>query len=153
MAAAAGLLALHFAHAPAFAQAGSTGGTLGKSNKSVSGGAEEVEQEPRAKSHAAKHAEPSPRSESRATGSADGTWAVSAAAACVPPWTLTISVNNGVITGSGASGQVSRGGAIKGNAVVLGFKFDFIGHFRGREASGTFVGFNGCNGQWTGTKA
>ena len=45
--------------------------------------------------------------------------------------TLTVLVSNGVISGGGASGQVARGGAVKGNANVLGFKFDFVGHFRG----------------------
>jgi hypothetical protein len=57
-----------------------------------------------------------------------------------------------VISG-GATGLVSRNGAVKGNAVVLGMKFDFVGHFRGRQASGTLVGPNGCPGQWTATKS
>jgi hypothetical protein len=144
---------LVFANASlALAQAGSTGGTVGKIDKSVSGGGEEVPREPRAKSHATHRAPVEPRSEAR-SGSADGTWTVSATPSCLPPWGLTASVSNGVISGGGATGQVSRAGAVRGNAVVLGFKFDFVGHFRGRQASGTLAGPNGCPGQWTAIKS
>ena len=146
-----GLLAPRLVDAPAFAQAGSTGGTVGKIDKSVSGGGEEASPEPRAKSHATHRASVGPRSEAR-SGSADGKWAVSATPSCLPPWALTASVSNGVISG-GATGQVSRAGAVRGNAVVLGMKFDFVGHFRGGQASGTLVGPNGCPGQWTATKS
>jgi len=66
---------------------------------------------------------------------------------------LTASVSNGVISGGGATGQVSRAGAVSGNAVVLGMKFDFVGNFRGGQASGTLVGPNGCPGRWTATKS
>lgn len=147
-----GVLAPRLVDAPAFAQAGSTGGTVGKINKSVSGGGEGASPEPRAKSHATYRASVGPRSEAR-SGSADGTWAVSATPSCLPAWTLTASVSNGVISGGGATGQVSRAGAVRGNAVVLGFKFDFVGHFRGGQASGTLVGPNGCPGQWTAIKS
>lgn len=147
-----GVLAPPLVEAPAFAQAGSTGGTIGKINKSVSGGGEGESREPRAKSHATHRASAEPKSEAR-SGSADGTWAVSATPGCLPAWTLTTSVSNGVINGDGATGQVSRAGAVRGNAVVLGFKFAFVGHFRGGQASGTLVGPNGCPGQWTATKS
>jgi hypothetical protein len=137
--------------APALAQAGSTGGTIGKTDKSVSGGGEAPSREPRARSHAASRASAGPRSEAR-SGSADGTWAVSATPNCLPAWSLTVSVSNGVISG-GANGQVSRAGAVRGAATVLGMKFDFVGHFRGGQASGTLVGPNGCPGQWTAIKS
>jgi hypothetical protein len=146
-----GMLAPWLAGAPAFAQAGSTGGTIGKMNKSVSGG-EEASPERRARSHGTHRASVGPRSEGR-SGSADGTWAVSATPSCLPPWALTASVSNGVISGGGATGQVSRAGAVRGNAVVLGMKFDFVGNFRGGQASGTLVGPNGCPGRWTATKS
>ena len=147
-----GMLVSLAAGATAFAQAGSTGGTIGKIDKSVSGGEEGATREPRAKSHATHRASAGPRSEAR-SGSADGSWAVSATPSCLPPWTLTTSVSNGVIGGGGATGQVSRAGAVRGNAVVLGLKFDFVGHFRGAQASGTLVGPNGCPGHWTATKS
>jgi hypothetical protein len=134
--------------APALAQAGSTGGTVGKINKSISSGVEGASSEPRAKSHATSRASVGPRSEAR-SGSADGTWAVSATPSCLPPWTLTTSVSDGVISGGGAIGRVSRAGGVRGKADVLGFKFDFVGHFRGGQASGTLAGANGCTGKWT----
>jgi hypothetical protein len=144
---------LVFANASsALAQAGSTGGTVGKIDKSVSGGGEEASPQPRARSHARDRAPDRPRPEAR-SGSADGTWTVSATPSCLPPWGLTASVSNGVISGGGATGQVARSGAVRGNAVVLGMKFDFVGHFRGGHASGTLVGPNGCPGQWSATKS
>jgi hypothetical protein len=143
---------LVFANASsALAQAGSTGGTIGKTDKSVSGGGEAASPEPRAKSHATSRAAAGSRSEVR-SGSPDGSWAVSASPNCLPSWTLAVSVSNGVISG-GATGQVSRAGAVRGQAVVLGMKFDFVGHYRGGQASGTLVGPNGCPGQWTATKS
>lgn len=147
-----GVLAPQLVGAPAFAEAGSTGGTVGKIEKSVSGGREGATRERRAKPHATNRASVERRSKVRSE-SADGTWAVSATPSCLPAWTLRVSVSDGVISGDGASGQVSRAGAVRGNAVVLGFKFDFVGHFRGRQASGTLVGPNGCPGQWTAIKS
>jgi hypothetical protein len=143
---------LVFANASqALAQAGSTGGTIGKTDKSVSGGSEAPPREPRARSRATSRASAGSRSEA-CSGSADGTWAVSATPNCLPSWSLTVSVSNGVISG-GASGQVSRAGAVRGAATVLGMKFDFVGHFRGGQASGKLVGPNGCPGQWTAIKS
>ena len=147
-----GVLALWLAAAPASAQAGSTGGTIGKTDKSISGGGEAASSEPRAKSHMTSRTSAGSRSEAR-SGSADGTWAVSATPDCLPPWTLTTSVSNGVISGGGATGQVLPAGAVRGKASVLGFKFDFTGHYRGGQASGTLLGPNGCLGRWTATKS
>jgi hypothetical protein len=149
----AGMLALHLSGTPARAQAGSTGGTIGKTDKSVSGGEEEEPARHSARPRAAKRASSEARTESRASGSVDGTWAISATGRCVPPWSLTFLISDGAISGSGATGQISRGGSAHGNAVILGIKFDFIGHFGGRQATGTFVGPDGCPGQWTGTKS
>jgi hypothetical protein len=149
----AGMLALHMSGTHAFAQAGSTGGTVGKTDKSASGGEDEAPARHNAKPRAAKKEPSESRAESRASGSVDGTWAISATGRCVPPWSLTFLISDGAISGSGATGQISRGGSARGNAVVLGLKFDFIGHFGGRQATGTFVGPDGCPGQWTGTKS
>ena len=64
-----GMLVSLAAGGTAFAQAGSTGGTIGKIDKSVSGGEEGATREPRAKSHATHRASAGPRSEAR-SGSA-----------------------------------------------------------------------------------
>jgi hypothetical protein len=131
-----------------FAQAGSAGGTVGVQEKSTSGG-----QEREARPRPSKRVSRAPASEGRAAASIDGTWAVSATGRCVPPWQLTFLINNGVISGSGAAGQVSRGGSASGHVLVLALRFDFIGHFGGRQASGTFTGADGCPGTWSATKS
>jgi hypothetical protein len=131
-----------------FAQAGSTGGTVGVQEKSTSGG-----QEREAKPRPSKRVSRAPATEGRAAAGVDGTWAVSASGRCVPPWQLTFLISNGVISGSGATGQASRGGSARGQVVVLGLRFDFIGHFGARQASGTFTGADGCPGTWSATKS
>jgi hypothetical protein len=148
-----GVLAVPFVDAPVFAQAGSTGGTVGKINKSVSGGGEEPSPEPRARSRATRRASVGPRSETRSE-STDGAWSVSATPSCLPAWTISTSVSNGVISGSGANGQISRTGAVSGNVVFLGMRFSFVGHLNGSsQASGSLAGPNGCPGQWTAAKS
>ena len=131
-----------------FAQAGSTGGTVGVQEKSTSGG-----QEREARPRPSKRVSRAPASEGRAAAGVDGTWAVSASGRCVPPWQLTFLISNGVISGSGATGQASRGGSARGQVVVLGLRFDFIGRFGARQASGTFTGADGCPGTWSATKS
>jgi hypothetical protein len=121
---------------------------VGVQEKSTSGG-----QEREARPRPSKRVSRAPASEGRAAGSIDGTWAVSATGRCVPPWQLTFLINNGVISGSGAAGQVSRGGSASGHVLVLALRFDFIGHFGGRQASGTFTGADGCPGTWSATKS
>jgi hypothetical protein len=142
------MIALLLEPSGVFAQAGNTGGTVGVQEKSTSGG-----QDRDVKSRPAKRASRAPRAESGATASANGTWPVSAVGRCIPPWQLTFLISNGVISGSGTTGQVSRGGSASGHVVVLGMRFDFIGHFGARQGSGTFTGADGCPGTWTATKS
>ena len=142
------VIALPLEPSGVFAQAGSTGGTVGVQEKSSSGG-QNREVSPRP----SKRVSRAPATEGRAAAGIDGTWPVSATGRCIPPWQLTFLISNGVISGSGATGQVSRGGAARGQVVVLGLRFDFIGHFGAREASGTFTGTDGCPGTWSATKS
>lgn len=151
IAAIVGLLGLYLPGTHAFAQAGSTGGTIGKTGKSVSGGDDEPE--PHARTHAARRASSASREEAGSSGSTDGTWTVSATGRCIPPWQVTWLTSSGSISGSGTTGHISRGGAASGNVLFLGMKFDFVGHFSARAAAGTFVGPDGCPGQWAATKS
>jgi len=130
-----------------FAQ-GSTGGTVGVREKSTSGG-----QDRDVRPRPSKRVSRGPATEGRAAAGVDGTWAVSATGRCVPPWQLTFLISNGAISGSGATGQVSRGGSAHGQVVVLGLRFDFIGRFGAHQASGTFTGADGCPGTWSATKS
>jgi len=131
------------------AQAASTGGTVGVQEKSASGGQDREVARPRP----SKRVSRSPATEGRAAAGIDGSWPVSATGRCIPPWQLTFLISNGVISGSGATGKVSRGGSASGQVVVLGLRFDFIGHFGARQASGTFTGADGCPGTWSATKS
>jgi len=151
------MLALLAADRIALAQAGSTGGTIGKTDKSVSGGGDAAARpqhnvKPRAE-RAERRAASTARTESRAAGNVDGTWLVSATGRCIPPSQVTFLINDGMITGNGITGQVSRGGSAHGQVVVLVLRFDFVGHFGASAGSGTFVGGDGCPGQWTAAKS
>jgi len=142
------VIALLLAPSGVLAQAGSTGGTVGVQEKSSSGG-----QDRDVRPRPSKRASRSPATEGHAAAGVDGTWPVSATGRCIPPWQLTFLISNGVISGSGTTGQVSRGGSARGQVVVLGLRFDFIGHFGGRQGSGTFTGADGCPGTWSATKS
>ena len=142
------VIALPLEPSSVFAQAGSTGGTVGVQEKSSSGG-QNREVSPRP----SKRVSRAPATEGRAAAGVDGSWAVSASGRCVPPWQLTFLISSGAISGSGATGQVSRGGSAHGQVMVLGLRFDFIGRFGAREASGTFTGADGCPGTWSATKS
>jgi len=131
-----------------FAQAGGTGGTVGIQEKSSSGG-----QDRQVRPRPSKRVSRAPATEGRAAAGVDGTWAVSATGRCVPPWQLTFLISGGAISGSGATGQVSRGGSARGQVMVLGLRFDFIGRFGAHQASGTFTGADGCPGTWSATKS
>jgi hypothetical protein len=147
------VLLLAFALAPtaASAQAGTAGGTVGVQDKSVSGGQDrEVRSQPSRKAARRESTERQGSAERRA--GVDGSWPVSATGRCIPSWNLTFLISNGTISGSGATGHVLSSGAASGNVVVLGLRFDFIGHFRARQASGTFTGADGCPGTWTASK-
>jgi len=151
--AAVGVIALHLSTVHVFAQAGSTGGSIGKTDKSASGGGEGEPSRHVAKPRAVKKPAPNSREETRAVVGIDGTWHLSATGKCIPPWNLTWLVSNGAITGSGTNGQISRGGAASGVVDVLGLKFNFIGHFAANSANGTFTGGDGCPGTWSATKS
>jgi hypothetical protein len=127
------------------AQAGSIGGTVGKTGKSASGGSETAKLEPVEKPRAIRPPGP--------PISMDGTWAGVSSGHCIPTWPWSIQISRGVISGNGTSGQISSGGAARGAMEVLGTVYNFVGHFGAREAAGTFRTAAGCTGQWTATKS
>jgi hypothetical protein len=145
-------IALVLAPRGALAQAGTTGGNIGKPEKSISGGQDES-----AKPRAAKKTSPKPsRSAPAATGpaAASGAWKGVSTGSCIPDWSWTLQVSNeGVITGSGTTGHVGRGGAGSGTMTVLGRDYNFVGHFGPSTGSGTWKRSDGCFGSWTGTKS
>jgi hypothetical protein len=127
----------------AFAQAGSTGGTVGNHDKSISGGVEETR-------HRAVRKLPPRRERAAALGSYDGSWAGVSVGSCIGQFGWKLQVANGVISGNGTTGQIARGGATHGDMVVMGTHFLFKGMTRtSGKASGTWTSSPKCSGSWT----
>jgi hypothetical protein len=138
----------------AFAQAGSTGGMVGKSNKSISGGAEETERHTTRKQPAERASQPSRRTP-RATSPAsfDGSWAGMSVGPCIGHFGWNLQVSNGVISGSSTTGRITGSGATTGDMVVMGKHYIFRGTTRASgNASGTWTSPN-CRGTWTAVRS
>ena len=150
------LCTIGVASSPSFAQSsGSTGGTIGKQDKSVSGG-EDIREKVRHGS--VRGAKPSNRVSSIPSGRGsvalyNGAWSGVSTGHCIAAWSWTLQVSNGIISGRATSGRVSGGGAISGAMEVVGTIYNFVGHMRRDEASGTWTSRPGCFGRWTATKS
>lgn len=139
----------------AFAQAGSTGGTVGNHDKSISGGGEETKHRAVRKPPATRASRPPRRREQAAPlGSFDGSWAGMSIGTCIGQFDWKLQVSNGVISGSGTTGQIARGGATNGDMVVMGKHFLFKGVTRtSGKASGTWTSSPNCSGSWTAVRS
>jgi hypothetical protein len=163
------------------AQAGSTGGSIGKQDKSISGGYQApASSRSSGRKHAERHApahrpvaggdqtSASSRSSGRkhaerdapaaapahrpaAGGSADGAWSVTADG-CGGSATLEGIISAGRFISDSGKGTVSRDGSAQGVAHVLGGTAIWSGRFSGRSGSGTFRRTDGCVGHWSSVK-
>ena len=135
----------------AFAQAGSTGGTIGNHDKSISGGEEETRHRAVRKPPATRASQPPRRREQAATlGSFDGSWAGMSVGSCIGQFGWKLQVSHGVISGNNTTGQIARSGATNGDMVVMGTHFVFKGVTRtSGKASGTWTSSPNCSGSWT----
>jgi len=136
----------------AFAQAGSTGGTIGNRDKSVVGGEEPAQV---ARKRPAKRAsQPARRGGQSATlGSFEGNWAGVSVGSCIGQFGWRVQVSNGVISG-GATGHIARSGATNGDMVILGKHYLFKGVTRASgTASGTWTSSRNCSGNWTAVRS
>ena len=148
------VIALLLNPSTALAQAGSTGGNIGKQDKSVSGGQDESARPRVAKKPPAKPSRSAPARGESGPSAASGSWKGVSTGSCIPDWSWTLQVSNeGIITGSGTTGRVGRGGAGSGTMTVLGRDYNFAGHFGPSSGSGTWKRNDGCSGSWTGTKS
>jgi len=142
------------------AQSGSTGGTVGKTDKSASGGGEE--QPAPAHGHsAAHHRAASPRTEGpRLRGekgslaSYNGAWTGASFGQCiVNGWQWNVQIAAGNISGTTVTGRVFGGGGVSGEMMVFGTTYDFKGHLNSSQGSGTWLVRSGakagCTGTWT----
>jgi len=139
-------------HDGAIAQAGSTGGTLGKVNKSASGGEEERAASAHVRSAARTQAAPARSKASLAIY--DGAWAGSSYGDCIiNGWGWSVQIDRGIISGTNVTGKVSGAGDVNGVIVVFGTPYDFKGHLKSSQGSGTWLIRSGekagCVGTWT----
>jgi hypothetical protein len=125
---------------PAFPE--STGGTLGKQDKSISGSDEAEPSTERTRPAVKERSHPSvresgitstwslqPRNENGSSAPYDGSWSGASYGNCILngfPWNLEI--HGGKITGSDVSGRVSGGGNVSGAMNVFSVTYDFKGH-------------------------
>jgi hypothetical protein len=139
---------------PAFAQAGSTGGTIGNRDKSISGGEEterHIERKPPAR-HASQP--PHHREGAARLGSFDGSWAGTSVGPCIGQFGWKVQVSNGVISGGSTTGQIARGGVTHGDMAVMGTHFLFKGMTRASgNAAGTWTSSPNCTGSWTAVRS
>lgn len=137
----------------AFAQAGSTGGTIGHRDKSISGGEEEPARQV-ARKPAGRASQPPRRGQPAATlGSFDGNWAGVSVGSCIGRFSWRVQVSSGVISG-GATGSIARSGATNGDMVILGKHYLFKGVTRASgTASGTWTAPPNCSGNWTAVRS
>jgi hypothetical protein len=87
----------------------------------------------------------------------DGTWTGASTGACIPRWSWSFTVTNGIMTGdsgSNISGRIRPDGDTAGKMQVFGTTYDFVGQMSATRVAGTWVklGDNKCSGTWSATK-
>ena len=146
----------------ALAQSGSTGGSIGNDEKSLSGSREK----PRAveSSKPTRRAKPDsdePRRASRRSGGEGsgggggnfaGSWVAVAVGTPCGSSTERFVISGGRISGDLSSGSVSPNGATRTGGSVQGLSWTSTGRFSARSGSGSFVRSDGCTGRWTASK-
>jgi hypothetical protein len=145
------LLAVVAGPGTARAQSGSTGGSIGNDEKSLSG---ERSMEPE---HPAKRDKPSaePRHaagrSTAASGSFDGAW-IFTSAGCRGAGITPGIISGGRLTIANGGGRVSPNGAFRGFAEGNGLRLVAVGRLSGSSGGGSFNRSDGCVGRWTAMK-
>lgn len=143
------------------AQSGSAGGSIGNSDKTLSGSREAPRAvEPAKPTKASKPEADAPRASRKGGGGGsessggnfDGTWvAVSTGTPCGTASERFV-ISGGRISGELSSGQVSPSGATTSGGSGGGISWHSSGRFSGRSGSGSFTRSDGCTGRWTASK-
>jgi len=142
---------------------GSTGGSIGNDDKSVSGSRSaprsvEPERSERPAHRSRSEAEPQQRSARRSGGGGggnfDGTWAyVGIGTNCQGTGSGTFQVASGRVIAPGGSGSVAPNGAYHSSGVGAdGVRLTASGHLSGNSGSGTYMRSDGCGGRWSATR-
>jgi hypothetical protein len=138
----------------AIAQSGSSGGSIGNDEKSLSGSRATESSKP------ARRSQPEadePRRASRKNGGGggnfDGAWIVSGVGVtCQGTSSNAVVVTSGKIIGQTARGTVSPDGRVYGTSTGNGITVITTGRLSGRSGGGTFRQSDGCTGTWTASK-
>jgi hypothetical protein len=152
------LLAASLGPGLALAQSGSTGGSIGNDEKSLSGSRSAEPERPARRSKPA--AEEPHRSAPRRSagvgggggGNFDGAWVANSVGAPCGSATQAIVVTSGRIIGDGLSGAVGPSGAASSVGHYGDITVISSGRFSGRGGSGTFKRSDRCVGTWTVSK-
>jgi hypothetical protein len=137
------------------AQAPSTGGSIGKSDKSIGGESAPppASSPPPSSKPAARSARPpSSRGGGGGGGSYDGAWSVVSVGQGCGSSTGAVIITSGRIVGEGLTGSVSAGGSVSATWRGNGVTSYSSGHLSVRSGSGSFRRTDGCNGRWTAVK-
>ena len=133
--------------APALAQ-GSTGGSIGKQDKSISGDQGGGSSRSTSRERPSK-SERSSKSRSGG-GNFDGIWnSASFGRTCSDKTTAVATISGGQISSPGFSGTVSGSGAVRGVWAGNGITATVSGRISGNSGSGSFQRSDGCVGSWT----
>ena len=125
----------------AFAQSGSTGGSIGDAGRVLSGPRKEPE----------RPAEEAPPSSQQAIGNFDGVWKFTSAG-CTHTGTLPAIITGGRIVVQGGSGQVDPDGTLHSVGAGNGMTLSAVGRLSGNTGSGRFNRSDGCIGSWIAIK-
>ncbi len=143
------------------AQSGSTGGSIGNDEKSLSGSREAPRQVERARpARRSKPEAEEPRRASRKSGGSggggggnfDGAWVLTSVGDSCASSNDTVVITSGRMVGQYGSAQVSPNGSVSGVGSAGSLSWTMSGRFSGRSGGGTFRRSDGCTGRWTGSK-
>lgn len=161
------LIAVAFGTSASFAQSGSTGGSIGNDEKSLSGSRatpRAVETEKPVRRSKPRPEPEEPRRASRKSGGGgsgrggggsanfDGAWIANSVGNTCQGATQAFVVTSGRIVGEGLSGSISPSGAASSFGNYGSITAVSSGRFSGRRGSGTFKRSDGCSGTWTASK-
>lgn len=143
----------------ALAQSGSSGGSIGNDEKSLSGSRETPRAVAPSKPARSKSSE-APHHATRKSGGEgggragnfDGAWVVVAEGSPCGSSTERLVISGGSISGEMSSGHVGPNGSTTGSGSAGGLSWTSSGRFSGRSGSGSFVRSDGCKGRWTASK-
>ncbi|MGZ4974563.1 MAG: hypothetical protein ACXWDN_17525 [Limisphaerales bacterium] len=140
----------------AFAQSGSTGGSIGNDEKSLSGSRDAPRTvEPTKPTRRSKPDTEEPRGGSRTSGGGggnfDGAWAT-VSVGCGGVANGAIVITSGRILGEGLSGHVNPNGSATAAGASGGVTWTSSGRFSSRTGSGSYRRSDGCVGSWTASK-